>query len=124
MQRTTEPGRRGADTTANGAGAAELLGALDDEDCRTLLGATAEGALSVAELADSCELPLSTTYRKVNTLVEAGLLVEAVRLCGSGRHRSEYTLGVEEICLSLTPDGVEVAVSGREESEPRTADAD
>jgi IclR helix-turn-helix domain. len=124
MQGTTEPGRRGTDTTVDRAEATELLWALDDEDCRTLLGATAEGTLSVAELADTCELPLSTTYRKVNTLVEAGLLVEEVRLCGSGRHRSEYRLGVEEIYLSVTPDGVEVAVSGREESESRTADAD
>jgi len=99
-------------------------GALDDEDCRTLLEATAEGALSVAELADTSELPLSTTYRKLNTLVEAGLLVEEGRLCGSGRHRSEYTLSVDEICLLLTPDGVAVTVPGREESESRTADAD
>jgi len=49
-----------------------VLTALDDSDCRALLEATADGALTAAELIDRCDVPRSTTYRKLDQLTEPG----------------------------------------------------
>jgi len=82
-----------------------LLKALEDGDCREILAATSEETLSASELSERCQLPLSTTYRKVALLTEAGLLEEQIRLSTSGKHTSEYALGVEDIHLSLGAEG-------------------
>jgi DNA-binding transcriptional ArsR family regulator len=106
----------------------ELLDALDDQDCRAILAAVSEEALSASELSERCDLPLSTTYRKLNTLTGVELLDEQIRLRGSDKHTSEYTLAVESIELSVDSEtGVEVVVSresDRERSSPVPAGAD
>lgn len=96
-----------------------LLKALEDRDCRKILEVTSEQALSTAELSETCDLPLSTTYRKVDQLEDAGLLDEQIRLSRSGKHTSEYVLGIENIQLSVdAEDGVALQVSQRTESKP------
>jgi DNA-binding transcriptional ArsR family regulator len=106
----------------------DLLGALDDRDCRAILTAASEETLSASELSERCDLPLSTTYRKLNTLTGVGLLDEQIRLRGSDKHTSEYSLAVETIELSVDSEtGVEVVVSregDRERSNPVPAGAD
>jgi len=95
-----------------------LLEALQDGDCRAILQATSGKSLSANELSETCDLPLSTTYRKVDILTEAGLLEEEIRLSTSGKHTSEYRLCVEDIHLTLgAENGVELELSRREEVE-------
>jgi response regulator of citrate/malate metabolism len=78
-----------------------VLDALDDADCRAILDATSEDALSANEVSDTCDLPLSTTYRKLELLTEAGLLEERTRLSTTGKHSSEYVRAVEDVVVSL-----------------------
>lgn len=100
-----------------GDDAEELLSALEDEDCRSILDATADDSLSASELSETCELPLSTTYRKVDILTEAGLLEEQIRLSTSGKHTSEYALCVEDIHLSFGGEaGIELEVTEQTQS--------
>lgn len=99
-----------------------LIKALDDADCRAILEATDEEGLSASELSETCDLPLSTTYRKVDMLHESGLLVERTRLCGTGKHTSEYTSGVEDIVITVGSDGLELRVTPRpDQRNPRFA---
>lgn len=92
-----------------------VLAALDDPDCRALLEATTDEALTAQELVDRCDVPRSTTYRKVEQLTEAGLLEEGVRLRKDGKHASEYRCAFEDVTISLSgSDGVEVGVSQAE----------
>ena len=79
----------------------ELLDALEDRDCRAILEATSDQTLSASELSEACDLPLSTTYRKVDKLTEAGLLEEQVRLSTTGKHTSEYAVGVSDIRMTV-----------------------
>jgi len=83
----------------------ELLDALNDVDCRAILDVTSEEALTASEVSDIQDLPLSTTYRKLDLLTEAGLLEERTRIRRSGKHASEYTRLVEDIAISLGPRG-------------------
>jgi len=112
--------RSGTDRTVEGEEASELLAALADEDCRTLLRAAEREALSTSELSDACGLPLSTTYRKVDTLTEVGLFEEQIRLCRSGKHTSEYVRRIDDVWLSLTGDHIDIAVSDRSDAERPT----
>lgn len=86
--------------------------ALDDPDCRALLEATAEQALTASELTDRCDIPRSTTYRKLEQLTEAGLLEERIRLSTDGKHASEYRRTFDDMTVSLCDsEGITVGLS-------------
>lgn len=91
-----------------------LLDALDDPACRAILVETGDASLSASELSAACDLPLSTTYRKLDALTDAELLEERTRIQRSGKHASEYSRRVEDVVVSV---GEEVAllVSDRED---------
>lgn len=95
-----------------------LLDALDDADCRAILRATNDDALSASEVSEACGLPLSTTYRKLDALTEAGLVTEGTRVRRSGKHASEYVRNVDDVVVSVDPDGgLGVWVSRRDPNE-------
>ncbi len=99
-----------------------VLTALEDQDCRDILEVTVDETLTANELSEACSLPLSTTYRKVEKLTDAGLLDEQVRLSTSGKHKSEYTHDVTDISLSVdSDDGVSLTVSLCEDADPATS---
>ncbi|MFC6987748.1 helix-turn-helix domain-containing protein [Haloplanus sp. GCM10025708] len=90
----------------------QLLDVLDDADCRAILDATREEALTANEVSEAHHLPLSTTYRKLDLLTEAGLLEERTRIRQSGKHASEYIRLVDDVVISLGRRGeTEVRVS-------------
>jgi DNA-binding transcriptional ArsR family regulator len=91
-----------------------VLDALDDADCRRILAATDGDALSASELAERCDLALSTTYRKLDTLTDLGLLSEQLRVRRSGAHTSEYRRAVDDVTVSVSPGGIELRVARRD----------
>jgi DNA-binding transcriptional ArsR family regulator len=102
---------------------AALLDALTDEDCRAILQATSEESLSAGEISEACAIPSSTAYRKVETLTEAGLLSESIRISPAGSHTSEYECAVSNVEIELDDGGVELAVGGDSgRSQPAAAD--
>lgn len=100
----------------------DLLGALEDADCRALLEATGEEALSAGELGERCDIPSSTVYRKVEQLTEAGLLEERLRVSRSGKHTREYRRRVDQISLSIDAGGTELRAEARSNGAPQAAD--
>lgn len=95
-----------------------LLDALDDADCRAILDETSDAPLTARTVSDTCDLPLSTTYRKLDLLVDAGLLEERTRVRRSGKHTSEYGRLVDSVFVSLDETGdTELLVSFREDLE-------
>jgi predicted transcriptional regulator len=96
----------------------QLLDTLDDADCRAILDATREEALTANEISEARDLPLSTTYRKIEFLIEAGLLEERTRVRQSGGHASEYIRLVDDVVISLDTQGeTEVRMSRRKSPE-------
>jgi DNA-binding transcriptional ArsR family regulator len=108
------PDRTDRETTVDDDDAVQaVLHALQDDDCRAVLDATDEEPLSASELAEACELPLSTTYRKLDELTEAGLLAERTRLCPGGKHASEYVRLVDEVLVDADA-GFELTIARRD----------
>lgn len=85
-----------------------VLGALEDPDCRAILDEAGDSALTASEVAAACDLPTSTTYRKLDILMEASLVEERVRIRRSGKHASEYVRAVDDVVVTMGPDGVAV----------------
>jgi len=110
-------GSRGTDgrTLAEDQDIESLLGALEDTDCRAIIEATSDEARSAGELSEACDLPLSTTYRKLDQLTDVGVLEEEVRISKSGQHENEYSLRVDRISLSVDAEGISLEIS-REQS--------
>jgi len=102
----------------------ELLSALDDDDCRAMLDATDDRALTASELADRTEVPLSTVYRKLDRLTAVGLLEERTRFRKSGNHSTEYVRAADDVDVSLAGGGVEITVSRRDDADDGLAAAD
>lgn len=78
-----------------------LFESLDDPDCRDILTAVGETALTAKELMEVCDLPRSTTYCKIDRLVESGLLDEQTRLCPDGHHTNEYRRACDDVVIDL-----------------------
>ncbi|MFB6297991.1 MAG: ArsR/SmtB family transcription factor [Salinirussus sp.] len=102
-------------TLVAGEDVQKLLDALGDSRCRAILDATSDQAQTASEISETCDLPLSTTYRKLDLLAEVGLLDERVRLRRSGKHASEYIRLAEDVVVSLgSGDETELQVLRRE----------
>lgn len=102
------------DTLTTTESVQSVLDALDDEECRAILEATKRESLSASEIADECDLPSSTAYRKIDLLADADLLSEELRIRRSGKHVSEYACAIDDVTLSVGDAGVELSVSRTE----------
>ncbi|PSQ47929.1 hypothetical protein BRD19_08210 [Halobacteriales archaeon SW_7_65_23] len=88
-----------------------VLDALDDPDCRKIVGVLSE-PMTAEEISEAADIPLSTTYRKLDRLTEASLLEEGVELRSDGQHASRYVVAFDEVSIGLSEDrefGVDIS---------------
>ncbi len=92
--------RPGADTEPD---LQPVLDALDDPDCRIIIEHL-EKPMTAGEVSEECDIPMSTTYRKLDLLSEAKLLAEGVEVRQDGHHATRYRTDFENVVVSLTDD--------------------
>lgn len=80
---------------------ATVVSLLDDECTRCILTATSTEPMSATELADRCDVSLPTVTRRVDRLLEAGLVEEATRLRPDGHHDDVYTATLDRAEVRL-----------------------
>ncbi|WP_335999309.1 helix-turn-helix domain-containing protein [Halorientalis halophila] len=96
----------------------EVLDALDDPKCRVIVRNLDE-PMTAEQISEACDVPLSTTYRKLDLLTEASLLREGMEIRPDGQHASRYEVDFEEVVVQLAENRTfEVGIS----RVPRTAD--
>jgi DNA-binding IclR family transcriptional regulator len=78
-----------------------VLDALDDADCRTIVRHLDE-PMTATEVSEECDIPMSTTYRKLDLLTDASLLVEGTEIRPDGHHATRYELDFETVSIGLT----------------------
>lgn len=78
-----------------------VVGLLDDDYARAILAAASEERRSAKELAEAIDASLPTVYRRVDDLVDAGLLEEETELRSDGNHHSVYVTALDRVTLSL-----------------------
>jgi DNA-binding transcriptional ArsR family regulator len=78
-----------------------ILDALDDPAARTII-AHLEEPMTAAQLADVCDIPESTLYRKLALLSETSLITELPTIRPDGQHTTRYRIEFESIQFHLT----------------------
>ena len=81
----------------------EVLDALDDPVNRTIVKQL-DSPMTASEISEACDVPLSTTYRKLEILTEASLLRETTQIRKDGRHTSRYLVDFEGLGIHLSED--------------------
>jgi DNA-binding IclR family transcriptional regulator len=60
--------------------------------------------MTASELSDAAELPLSTTYRKLDLLSAASLLDERTEIREGGHHTTRYVIDFEAVRVAFDED--------------------
>lgn len=81
-----------------------VVSALDDEDCRTILGELGEPR-TAGDLLERCDIPRSTLYRKLDVLTEATLLHESTEIRADGSHASRYEIDFRDVVVTHEGEG-------------------
>lgn len=80
-----------------------VLDALDDEACRDIIKAIEE-PMTASEISNATDVPLSTTYRKLDQLDEASLLEAQTEIRDDGHHTTRYRHAFEAVLIGLDDD--------------------
>ncbi len=78
-----------------------VLEALDDEDCRTIIRYLDEPR-TASEVSSGCDIPMSTTYRKLDLLRDASLLSEGTQIRSDGHHATRYEVAFDSVRVERT----------------------
>ncbi len=89
----------------------QLFEAISDPASRAIIRETRAEALTAKELSQRCDMATSTAYRKIERLVDVGLLSEHVRFTSKTRHAHEYTHDIDDIEIDVTSTGISVVIS-------------
>lgn len=81
----------------------DVLETVADRDARALIRQM-ERPRTAAELSEASDVPLSTTYRKIDRLADATLIDEIIEIRDDGRHTSRYYPDFVSIEISLAED--------------------
>lgn len=102
-------------TTETGLESTAQLDILGDECARTILVATSEEPRTAKELTARTDSSSATVYRRINNLLESGLLAECIRFEEDGSHTTAYEATIEALHVQIGTDGIEVSIAGRGE---------
>ncbi|QLH82092.1 winged helix-turn-helix domain-containing protein [Halosimplex pelagicum] len=94
-----------------------VLNALDDTDCRAILREIDE-PMTATELIDTCDIPESTMYRKLERLSNASLVRERDTINSGGGRTTTYERDFDDVLISMEDGSLSVTV----ERPPRNAD--
>ena len=81
----------------------DVLDALDDPDCQTILRETTE-PMTAKELTETCAIPKSTVYRKLDLLSTASLVRERIEIHPEGGRITRFQRDFDDVTISMEDD--------------------
>ena len=108
----------GDDPAAPGVDA--VCRALADEECRCIFAAL-DVPMTAPEVANDCDLPQTTTYRKLEHLHDAELVAERPAVRRDGHHATAYVRDVTGVFVAYDGEGFEVTAVTDESPDERLA---
>lgn len=87
---------------------AEVLEVLGDECSRHILASTSEEHKTAKDLTEDCPVSATTVYRRINSLVDCGLLHEESTFPTNGTGTKRYGAAVDTVEVSVDRDGFDV----------------
>lgn len=96
-----------------------LFEALEDEISASILAYATEEARTVPELTDVVDASESTIYRRLDRLVDHGLVEEGTEIDLTGNHRRSYRTAIRRVEIELADGGIDLRVERREDEVDR-----
>ncbi len=90
-----------------------VLDVLGDEHARRILALASEQPMSAPALADRCDVSEPTAYRRVNELLDVGLLHEDTQIDADGNHYKAFETRVEAVAVAVDDGALDVRVEAR-----------
>ena len=88
-----------------------ILESYGDEDKSKIMTAVSEDAKIISEILADCKIPQTSGYRKINSLIENGLLVtEGSIVSGDGRRVSKYRTLFDNTRINIVKNHITVDV--------------
>jgi len=98
---------------------AAVCDALADPECLRILREL-DDPLAATEVAERCDIPQTSAYRKLTKLHDVGLLEEGTEVRSSGNHRSTFVRDATGVFIGLDDaDSFEVELLAERESPDR-----
>lgn len=96
-------------------GPGSIFDLLGDKCTRRILAKLTQDPLSAKNLADECNVSLTTIYRRIHALQKYKLIQERTKISQTGSHYSTYKTNVEEINIEVGDGGMTVELELRDE---------
>lgn len=91
----------------------DVFDVFGDELARRILVLTSEQPLSADELADCLDASAPTVYRRLNGLVEYGLVAESRRIDEDGNHYKTFATTLKRVSFEITEGGYTIDLEMR-----------
>lgn len=95
-----------------------LLDTLGNASSRAILKKGADRALTIEELYECCDVSRTTIYRRVNELLNLGLLEESIRFTEGNQQQRQFRTTSDEITLRIGPAGLEAHIGSTDRETP------
>jgi len=81
-----------------------IIECLSDPQCRRIIDLTVNKPLSASDIAEACNLPASTAYRRISTLTDTGLLgVERSVITEDGKRYDLFRSTIKGVEINYQP---------------------
>lgn len=97
----------------------QILDLLSDDVVKSILTVTDQRAMSAQSLEAHCDASLATIYRRIEELLELGLLREQMELQADGNHYKMFQSNLERLSVSLDDGDLEIDVDRRDDAPDR-----
>lgn len=87
-----------------------LFELLSDDVVKSILTVTDRRAASAQTLEEHCDASLATVYRRIEELLELGLLSAQTEFQPNGNHYERFESNLDHLAVSLEDGNLEVAV--------------
>jgi hypothetical protein len=88
-----------------------FLESFADQDKKAILGSVMDGSLIIAKILESCEIPQTSGYRKINFLIDNGLLVaNGFELAQDGKKVKKYETIFDNVKVDIIKNNIAVKV--------------
>lgn len=96
-----------------------ILELLSDDVVKRILTVTDQRATSAQRLDEHCDASLATIYRRIEDLLELGLIRERTEFRADGNHFKKFESNLERLAVSLDDGDLRVAVDRRDDAPDR-----
>ncbi len=88
-----------------------FLGSLADQDKKAIIGVVMDKSLIIAKILEKCQIPQTSGYRKINSMINSGLLVaNGFELSQDGKKIKKYETIFNNIKVDIVKNNIAIKI--------------